>query len=201
MENNLVKVTRASVYFGEYKQARKSGYSRWAKVVLYFVHMAKDPIDGEFYALDGVESYVSLFLADAAVEDILAICEKDGQKMSDVAGYTIAGNKLPRGYRYAYTERWRLTGEWVKFDQKMIKCDPDGKPIMSKDGKRRTADEVFVSYWDGDGVELTALCRHERMRRTLAEWRELGVPTLRLEEQQPVQEQAPNEVDRAEVQS
>lgn len=192
--NDLMMVTRASVYFGEYKKARKSGYKTWCKLVLYYTPMGKDPITGELYPLEGVEGHVSLFIADSAAENLISIVKNDGEKMKDVSGnaYTIAVSKLPRSYKYAFTERWELTGEWKTFDSPMVKVDLNGKPIRRKsDNKTIVKTSVFVSYWEGKGVELTTLSKEARMKSVLQEWRAVNLPTLEKDEDEKKSEDKP----------
>lgn len=179
--NDLMQVTRASVYFGEYKKARKSGYTLWCKLVLYYSPMGKDPITGELYPMEGIEGHVSIFIADSAAENMVSIAKEHGCKMKDVSGnaYTLSAADLPRSYRYAFTERWELVGEWVPFSGPMIKVNLSGKPIHRKsDNKTIVKSEVFVPYWEGKGVELTSLSKHARMNAVLQEWRAINLPTL-----------------------
>lgn len=193
--DDLMKVVRMTVYSGEYKKVRKSGYNNWVKVVMHCCPYAEDPIDGEKYVNHAIELAVPYWISDAAVEEIMAVATTKGQKFTDdkdkSSGFIIGESDVPRAYKYAFTELG-MTLNWdrIEFNSKRVKVSSDGKSVKGSDGKPIKADSITVCYWtgglaDNSGVNLSKeMC----VKRALSEWREVLLPVLEKEEK-PAEEQ------------
>lgn len=191
--NDLMKVTRMSVYFGEYKQARKNGQTTWAKVVLHVSPVVTDPLDGTKYVNLAIDLVIIYWVSDLAVDELHAVATEKGTKFVDKEksqGYIIDEANVPRAYRYAFTDMgMTLHWERVEFPTKRFKVDAKGK-IVKSDNKPVSASGVTVTYWTGGLADNsgTNLSREYCMKHTLAEWKEVVLPTLEKEEK-PAEDQ------------
>lgn len=183
MTNDLMKVTRMTLYSGEYKTARKNGTTQWVKVVMHVSPLVKDPIDGSTYVNYAIDCVATYWISDLAVPEIIVVAKQHGEKFTDASskssGYIIEEPFIPRAYKYAFTEMgMQLHWERVNFETKRFKVDSNGKPVRSN-GKIVSADGITVTYWTGGLADNTGvnLSREYCMKHALSEWREL-LPTL-----------------------
>lgn len=184
MTNDLMKVTRMTVYSGEYKTVRKNGITSWVKVVMHVSPIVKDPIDGSTYVNYAIDCVVTYWISDLAVAEVITVAKEHGEKFTDKdsksSGYILEEQYIPRAYKYAFTEMgMQLHWERVNFETKRFKVDSNGKPIRSN-GKIVSADGITVTYWTGGLADNTGvnLSREYCMKHALNEWREILLPTL-----------------------
>lgn len=196
MVKGLQKVTRMSVYFGEYKKTRKSGVNNWCKVVMQVSPVATDPFDGSVYVQTAVVAFLPYWLPDTAVNDMVLFAKENGKLFTDAdsksTGYELDSSHIPQQFRYAFTELgFSLNWEMVDFGTIKYKVDGDGQYIRGKDGKRIKTDCINVAYWSGGDSVISGLTISKEycMKRALAEWKEgtTSAPVI-TKEDEPTQE-------------
>lgn len=180
MIKGLQKVTRMSVYFGEYKKTRKSGVSQWCKVVMYASPIACDPFDENVrYVQRAIEARLPYWLPDSAATDVILHAKEKGKKITDdkqkSVGYTLDENDIPQAYKYAFTELGLVpNSERVEFGKTLYKVDAEGKYLRDEAGKRISATGTTVVYWTGGDAIISGLTISKEycMKRALSEWKE-----------------------------
>lgn len=185
--NDLMKVTRMSVYSGEYKKARKNGYTTWVKVVMHVSPVVNDPLDDTKYVNYAIDLVVVYWISDLAVDEIMEVAKKYGKKFTDdsdkSSGYILEEVDIPRAYKYAFTDMG-MTLHWERIEFATKRCKVVNNKVIKSNGKPIWADGITITYWtgglaDNSGVNLS---REYCTKHALSEWREV-LPTLERDEE------------------
>lgn len=184
LSNDVRKVIRMTVYSGEYKSVRKSGYNNWAKVLMHCCPVL-NPMQNNERVVPIDTWRVPMWVDELDSDNIIAIAEAVGTPFKEddkVVGYILTGDDIPETYRYAFTDfGMTLHCEYIKFPKKMFKVDSNGRFVKS-DGKLVLADGVRVFYWEGGLADNSGSVfnKERRIERELSQWKESALPSLTL---------------------
>lgn len=164
--------TRMTLSVGDYKSAKKSGFSKWAKVMCHVSPV--NPTTGE--PVTAISQTVEFWPDDQAVAKLMLLT-KDAEEISidgkEWKRWSFVGNKVPAEYQDMFSFMGELAWDVIDFGEDMIKVIKDGnrviKFVKDADNKHIVRRTVSYAYWYGPmispGLTLSKEYREARVRR------------------------------------